>query len=173
MKRNRYLEALALAAAAAASFATSAPPPDWTQEDELSDVPVKVVPGETTTLSMFVQMPRETDHDRDVRVLIEAPEGAPVSVAVRPDGASQDCDTIAQPLPEGAYQPPPGTELWHRLFFQCLSEDPDSSAEVRRVLLLTFSTAGKQSLDLRVSVKASASGYDDDPQDPPVLLELR
>jgi hypothetical protein len=173
--RKRCLEMLALAAAAAASFATSAPPPDWTQEDRSPPQALVLLPGEELTLSVYAEGPPSFGF----ALGLESDERPPVTITITADGASTSCAVATFGVDFAWPEKPTGEPALYRNVYNvpkaCFPENAAGGGLTIkfRAPPLAFSASEPPPYQLNVVAIASASGDDDEPQEPPSRVELR
>lgn len=170
MTRLRWFEALTLAAATAASFATSAPPPDWTQHDELPQRVLTLAPGEATQLAFYAEGPPEAF---GVGVNLASDERPTFAVVFLPEGGDERCGAETVDLDDWSVRPVGQPARYHAALSVPKACLPGERGELRVEFRAPVSPGPGpgRPLTLYVDVVGSASGDDDEPPEPPVRLE--
>jgi hypothetical protein len=168
MKRSRLLERCALALAALASFATSQPPPDWVQNDELAIETLAVGPGQDTNLTFYVEGPPESVL---VYARLDASRAAFLRLSATPEGAAEPCVTSL--VRSNSWAPPSGEPPRPSLSFSLPPECGLASGGVITLTMRADEAFESSDVAVDVTLKATAAGYDDDEKDPYVHLERR
>jgi hypothetical protein len=174
MIRHRWYEALALSVAAAASLATSQPPPDWTQEAETEPQVVALRAGEMSSMSLYVERP--TSLLFYLRLASRAPLA--LTITTVPDTSSEPCRTKELYASEWRL-PKARAEGETPLYLHDVSLPDSCFPNSRGLVHVTFELreaappSDVQAAELEVKASASASGDDDEPQEPRLKLEQR
>lgn len=174
MTRKRCFEMLALAAAAVASFATSAPPPDWTQEDRSPPRALVLLPGEEATLSVYAEGPPNFGF----ALGLESYDRPPIEITITADGANTSCDVAAFGVDFAWPERPTGEPALYRSVYNvpktCFPENAAGGGVTIKFRALSQPSGG-EALPSQINVVAivGASGDDDQPQEPPSRVELR
>ncbi len=171
--RKRWFESLALAAAAAASFATSAPAPDWVQSDEAPPQQLSLRPGEEAALSLYAEGPPSFSASLE----FTCDEQAPIELVVTPDGAAEPCTEQTLGLDDWSGLQSDSASSYHRASMHvhslCFDEGAGGVTVTFRLLSRAPAAADAPPLALDVRFRASAEGDDDERQNPPVRVEVR
>ncbi len=172
--RNRCVTWLAVAAAAGASLATSAPQPDWTQSDSTPQRALSLQPGEDAEISVYAEGPPSFGVGLD----FESDDRPPIEVTVTADGSSEPCTALTLGLDDWSAE-----RIGVPARFNALGAVPQSCfSGDGGGLTIAFNVLARVAEDdeepvtpvaLYVTVTASASGDDDEPQEPRARVEFR
>jgi hypothetical protein len=176
---------LALAAAAAASFATSAPPPDWTQQDQAPQQALTLAPGEDAKLTFYAEGPSNFSVslalESDRRPVFDLSFVTNATVVDLSSGSERvndpNCGAATLGLDDWSAAPYGEPARYHASYVVprgCFPYPLDSGEVVATFRALTRPGDDQAwPATLYVTIDASAAGDDDEDQDPPVRIEPR